>query len=110
MLELGEAGLGGGELGGGGLVGVAVLTRARLLVAQGLLRDPTTTSQRHQDEAARREPRPKSPHWIRLIRSIISSGGMKPVTRPGPSCGTAHSRGWGSGSLHAISRTVGSPG
>ena len=35
---------------------------------------------------------------------------MNPVTRPGPSCGTAHSFGCGTGSLHAMSRTVGSPG
>ena len=83
-----------------GLVGVAIVPRLRLLLPERPIAVAAS------DGAEEREQHEL--HWTRLSRSSISGGPRKPVTRVGPSPGTAHSG--GRSSLQAIISTVGSPG
>src|SRR6266852_4482315 len=112
LFQLGDARLELGDLLRLRLVRVAVMARAGLLLAQ---RRVAVSARRRQEQS--REGGPKKNnyffprvglHSARLRRSSISGGGTNPVTRVGPSPGTAHSGGLLS--RQAIMRTVGSPG
>src|SRR6185369_3503809 len=79
------------------LVRVAVMPRPRLLLAQRRIAMAASGGEKQRQE--------RKPHSARLRRCSISAGGKKPVTRAGPSPGTAHSG--GRSSLQAIINTVG---